>query len=215
MYSAALARSRSASRARTARTRVSLNTHRYSRWTEPFTKSYDSQGINNDFEFRFNDIISYSEFTNLYDQFKIDYVVVHLSLITNPDASFATNNVPTAATNSSNWFPKLWYIRDYDSGSAETLTSIKERQGVKYFVMRPNRSYTIKIRPTVLVQTYRTSTTTGYGPKRMALDFANGVDVPHYGLRTVFDTLGLNPVDNQAFQVRCEVKYYFTCKNVR
>lgn len=215
MYAAAVA-SRSVSRARAGpRHRPSLNTHSYSRWSEPATKSYDSQGIANDFEFKFTDIIGYSEFTSLYDQFKITAVVVHLSLINDPSASIAPNNDPANQNNSANYYPKLWYVRDYDGGSGETLSSIKERQGVKYFVLRPNRSYKIVIRPMVAVQTYRTSTTTGYGPKRMTLDLANGTDVPHYGLKTVFDTLGLNPVDAQPFKLRYEVKYYFTCKNVR
>ena len=211
---ASLSMSRSRSRTRARRSRVSLNTHRYSRWTEPATKDFISQGEALDFEFKFENIINYTEFQSLYDTFKIDYVVVTFQLINNPDSFL----YPTGTTNNqnlTNYFPKLWYLRDYDGGSSDTLTEIKERQGVRYFVMRPNRTYTVKLKPAVAVQTYRTATTTGYGPKRMALDFANGTNVPHYGLHTVFDTLGYNPVDTQAWKIRWEVKYYFTCKDVR
>lgn len=151
----------------------------------------------------------------MYDRFKIDYVVVHFQLINNPDASIAPNNEPANVNTSTNFFPKLWYIRDYDGGSSETLTAIKERQGVRYFVLRPNKTYTVKLRPMVAIQTYRTSTTTGYAPKRLMLDFANATNVPHYGLKTVFDTLGYNPPDTQPWKLRHEVKYYFTCKDVR
>jgi len=49
----------------------------------------------------------------------------------------------------------------------------------------------------------------------MMLDMANGVNVPHYGVKTVFDTLGLNPLDAYPFKLRWEAKYYFTCKDVR
>lgn len=217
MYAAATAvsRSRSRSRARLSRVGVSLNTHKYSRWTEPETKDYVSQGLPLDFEFKFSDVISSSEFANMYDRFKIDYVVVHFQLINNPDATIAINNDPAGSYTSTNFYPKLWYIRDYDGGAEETLSSIKERQGVKYFVMRPNVTYKVKLRPMVAVQTYRTLTTTGYAPKRLALDFANGQEVPHYGLKTVFDTLGYNPPDTQPWKVRYEVKYYFTCSDVR
>ena len=149
----------------------------------------------------------------MFDNFRIDYVIMKMQLITNPDAN-TLNNV-NSTFNSNNWFPKLWYIRDYDGGGSETLSSIKERQGVSFFVLKPNKEYSIKIMPKVAVQTYRTSTTTGYAPKRLFLDFVNGLDVPHYGLKTVFDTLGVDPSDSTGFQVRWEVKYYFTCKDVR
>jgi len=218
MYAAATAVSRSRSRSRSLivpRYKPSLSTHSYSRWTEPQTKDYPSQGLPLDFEFKFDNIIAASEFSSLYDQFKIDYVVVHLQLINVPEASIAPNNDPSAVNNSTNFYPKLWYIRDYDGGDEETLSSIKERSGVKCVVMRPNMVLKIKVRPMVAVQTYRTATTTGYGPKRMTLDFANGSAVPHYGLKTVFDTLGYNPPDAQPFKIRHEVKYYFTCKDVR
>ena len=215
MYAMATAsRSRSRSRARKVK-RISLNTHCYSRWTEPATKSYVSQGESLDFEFKFEDIINYTEFSNLYDSFKIDYVSVTFQLINNPNAFLTPNNDPSAQNPQTNYYPKLWYIRDYDGGSTDTLTEIKERQGVKFFVLRPNKVYTVKLKPMVAVQTYRTATATGYGPKRMTLDFANGVNVPHYGLHTVFDTLGFNPVDTQPWKMRYEVKYYFTCKDVR
>lgn len=205
----------SRSRSRTRRSRINLNTHRYSRWTEPATTDFVSQGLPLDFEFKFEDIINASEFSSMYDRFKIDYVVVHFQLINNPDASIAPNNEPNAVNTSTNFFPKLWYIRDYDGGSSETLSAIKERQGVRYFVLRPNKTYTVKLRPMVAIQTYRTSTTTGYAPKRLMLDFANATNVPHYGLKTVFDTLGYNPPDTQPWKLRHEIKYYFTCKDVR
>lgn len=203
-------------RARTFRPKrigFSLNTHRFSRYGEAGTLSFNSLGQAADFDFKFNQIINYTEFSSMFDNFKIDFVKLKLQLISNPDAITTTNGSTTF--NPTNWFPKLWYIRDYDGGGSETLSSIKERQGVSFFVMKPNREYVVKIMPKVAVQTYRTSTTTGYAPKRLALDFVNGLDVPHYGLKTVFDTLGIDPSDSTGFQIRWEAKYYFTCNDVR
>jgi len=203
----------------TRRKNFSLNVHKFSRYTEAATVEFASQGLNTDFEFKFSDLINYTEFSSLFDQFQIDKVVIKFQLITNPDGIQSTDP-QTSGINSSNiqptnWYPKLWYIRDYDGGAGETLTSIKERQGVKFFILRPNQEYSIKLSPAVAVQTYKTLTTTGYGPKRMMLDMANGVSVPHYGVKTVFDTLGLNPLDAYPFKLRWEAKYYFTCKDVR
>jgi len=203
-----------------ARKRIgfSLNTHSFSRYGEAGTVTFNAIGQAVDFEFKFNQIINYTEFSTMFDNFRIDYVVLKLQLISNPYAAAqinTANNVQLTSTyaNSNNWFPKLWYIRDYDGGGSENLSTMKERQGAKFFVMKPNREYSIKVVPKVAVQTYRTSTSTGYAPKRLFLDINNGLDVPHYGIKTVFDTLGIDPVDG--FQVRWETKFYFTCKDVR
>jgi len=150
----------------------------------------------------------------MFDQFKITKAIVHLQLITNPDSAYALN-VGGAAGQISNWFPKFWYIKDYDGGSADSLAQIKERQGVKFLVLRPNKTYRIPVSPMVAVQTYRTVSTTGYAPKRLYLDMANGTDVPHYGLNYVVDALGLDPDNTYPFKIRYEIKFYFTCKDVR
>lgn len=158
------------------------------------------------------DVLSYSEFTAMFDQYKILQVDFKIQMITNPDstADVNVNNV----TNSVNWYPKIWYIRDYDSGGSDTLAQIKERVGVKFFVMRPNKEYTIKIKPKVLLQTYKTLTATGYTPKQCWIDCVDN-NVPHYGLNAVIDCLGLNPIDANGFRFRIEPKFHLAFKGVR
>jgi len=160
------------------------------------------------------DVLSYTEFTSMFDMYKIEKVVVKIQLISNPDAVYDVNQNNTSAGNNNNYFPKVWYIRDDDDAAAETLLSIKERVGVKCKVMRPNQILNIVIRPKVAVQTYKTATATGYGPKRMFIDCANA-DVPHYGLHLCTDCLGLNPTDATGFRFRVDTKYYLAFKGVR
>lgn len=194
--------------------KFSLNTHRFSRWSnELSTIQCSGTSLAGALQFTMDQVVNYTEFSNLFDQFKITKVIVQLQLITNPDAAYNTNGVGPNQT--ANWFPKFWYIRDYDGGSTDTLTEIKERQGVRCFVLRPNKIYRIAITPKIAVQTYRTATTTGYAPKAMSLDFASGYDVPHYGLHYVVDALGLDPNDSFPFLIKREYKFYFTCKDVR
>jgi len=149
----------------------------------------------------------------MFDQYKINMIEYKIQMITNPDAT-THPNTNTSGYNTVNWYPKFWYIRDYDGGGADTLLSIKERVGAKFFVMRPNKEYTIKIKPKVLVQTYKTLTAAGYAPKTLWIDCANP-DVPHYGLNAVIDCLGLNPVDADGFQFRIEYKFHLAFKGVR
>jgi len=198
---------------RAPRKRFSLNTHSFSRYTTAATISCNSTTQTGQFFFKFDDILNHTEFGAMFDSFKITKAIVKMQLITNPDASVATND--TTINQVTNWFPKFWYIKDYDGGSADSLAQIKERQGVKYIVLRPNKVISIPVIPKVAVQTYRTTTTTGYAPKRLYLDMANGTDVPHYGMNYVIDTLGIDPNNTYPFQIRYEVQYFFTCKDVR
>jgi len=194
----------------------SLNVHRFSRFSTAATIEVPGTTYAGQFQFTFQDILGYTEFQAMFDQFKITKAVVNLQLVTNPDSTWVLGGPSVAApAQSTNWFPKFWYIRDYDGGSADSLAQIKERQGVKFFILRPNKEYRIALSPMVAVQTYRTATTTGYAPKKLYLDMANGVDVPHYGLNYVVDTLGIDPDNSYPFKIRYEIKFYFTCKDVR
>jgi len=199
----------------TRKGRARLDYHVFSRYGNAGTISCNGTEASADFTFKLTDLINYTEFTTLFDQYKILKVVFKLQLINNPDAAYPINtNASSATANSVNWFPKFWYIRDYDSGSSETISSMKERQGAKFFILRPNKEYSVALKPLVQVQTYKTSVSTGYAPKRLWLDIADAT-VPHYGLKTVMDTLGVDPVDGTGFSYRYEIKFYVAFKGVR
>lgn len=190
--------------------RVGMNTkYSYTRFIPVSNLSLSSTNVPLNFEWTFNQLQGYTDFTGLYDQYRITKVVIKILLTNNPDAGTLIN---ATGANTTNWYPKLWYIPDYDGGSSEDLNSIRERQGVKCKILRPNSTFTIVVRPKILVQTYRTITTTGYGPKSMYID-VNASDVPHYGLKGVWDLQNLTPLS--PFRVNIETKFHFTCKNVR
>jgi len=189
-------------------------THAFSRYaTDSITKQ--CTGVTQPWaeEFMFDKIAGYTEFSALFDQYMITKVTMNIQLMNNPDAG--RNFSDGSVNNTSTWFPKLWWIRDYDGGGSDTLLAIKERQGVACCVLKPNVIKRIVIRPMCTIQTYRTATTTGYAPKRLFIDLAAGMDVPHYGLNLVIDTLNTDPADTQPYNVRIDYKYEFSCKGVR
>jgi len=205
-------RSRSGLRKTSRRKRPSLNYHEFTRYSDAVTTTTTSTTEILTYQFALVDVINYAEFTTLFDQYKINMVEFKIQMISNPDGATQTN--VASGANSVNWYPKFWYIRDYDGGGADSLSQIKERVGVKFFVMRPNKEYTIRIKPKVLVQTYKTLTSTGYAPKALMLDCVDN-NVPHYGLNAVIDCLGINPVDATGFQFRVEYKFHLAFKGVR
>jgi hypothetical protein len=216
-------RARSASRRQTRRKRarrgirgtantITLDYHRFTRYGDAVTTTTTNVSEPLTYSWMLTDVLSYAEFTAMFDQYKILAVDFKIQMITNPDstAEVNVNNV----TNSVNWYPKFWYIRDYDGGGSDTLAQIKERVGVKFFVMRPNKIYNIRIKPKVLLQTYKTLTSTGYSPKACWIDCVDN-NVPHYGMNAVIDCLGLNPSDATGFRFRVEPKFHLAFKGVR
>lgn len=164
-----------------------------------------------------NQLVQSSDFTNLFDQYRIRKVIVTFQMITNPDSAAYTNayaQVNTGGITLTNWYPKIWYIPDYDGGSDETIASIKERQGVRCKILRPNSVVRISFVPKCRVLTYSTSTSTGYAPKNIQIDMSDTA-VEHHGLKYVIDTNQQDPTDAYPFKFVIEKKLFFTCYGVR
>jgi len=156
-------------------------------------------------------IIQASDFSALFDQYRITKVVLRVCIVNNPNAN---NFVNSTAVNQSNWYPKLWYIPDYDGGATETGASIRERQGVKCRILKPNAFINISFTPKCRVLTYSTASSTGYAPKNIKIDMTDQ-NVEHYGLNYVVDMQLVDVTDTQPYVLSIEKKIYFTCYGVR
>lgn len=209
-YTMAVGRSRAFPKSKKPKLGVGT-TYRYSRFAASGTTiSCTGTSTGGYVQFSLDDVKGYSDFTALYDQFMISHAKVYVTLITNPDATLAHNQL--AQYNPTNWYPKFWYVYDADDSASPTLDQIRERQGVKYKTLHPNKPICINVKPRALVQTYRTATSTGYAPKRMFLDVATGYNVPHYAIKYVIDAMGKDPNDTYPFEVRFELKYWLKFK---
>lgn len=194
-----------------------LNTHRFTRYaaTQTITVARATAGQGGCYKFQFNELVNSSEFSNLFDRYMITGVLVKFQLINNPNSDIYPNVTP-AANATSSFYPKIWLHTDYDDDSTPTKDDLKQVVGVKEFVLRPNTEVKYFVKPAILAQTYRTAVTTGYAPKwKTWIDMAN-LDVPHYGLKYFVDCPDtLVNTSTSEMKVRVELKYYFTCKDVR
>jgi len=148
----------------------------------------------------------------MFDQYRIRKIVLTINMTNVPEANNYVNQA--AIVNQTNWYPKLWYISDYDGGAIETIASIKERQGVKCRLLQPNKPLRITVYPKCRVLTYSTATSTGYAPKNIKIDMTD-TNVEHFGLHCVWDTQQVDPDDARPFVFNIERKFYFTCYGVR
>lgn len=200
-------------RGRLSRVRAQ-GTHSFSRHCAPLEVSLNGLFIARMYTVTFQDMIQASDFTSLFDMYRITKITFKFQLINNPDASLVLNSGAGNVPNPTNWYPKMWYIPDYDGGTTETLNSIRERQGVKCRVLRPDKEYKVSFTPKCRVLTYKTDTTEGYAPRNIKVDMSD-VDVPHFGLAIVFDTNGVDPNDTYPFRINVERKITFQCFGVR
>lgn len=164
-------------------------------------------------QFPFNAIPNPGEFGQLFDAYKITGVQVCIKMVNNPDGGTSINS--TTPLNALNYYPTIWYTPDNDDAGTVSLAAIKEFEKVRHKVLRPNQEIKIMLRPTTLTQTYRTALTTGYQVNKRStwLDMAQQ-DIPHYGLKCVFDLEGLSNT-TQAFYFKVNCKYFFKCQMAR
>jgi len=207
-----VSRSRSRSRTRARKNVRITGKHVFSRGVDMITEEINGVYLSRLYTVKFDDMVAYGEFTNLFDYYRIESVIMTFQLITNPDSNSTLNGSTTSQV--TNWYPKMWFVRDYDGGTTETISSMKERQGVKCRLLQPNKIVRITYIPRVRALIYKTSTTEGYAPKRVRLDMSD-VTVPHYGLHVVFDTNGVDVNDTYPFKVAVETKIKFSATGVR
>lgn len=214
MYAAAISRSQSRTRYRAPGTRPRISgVHSFTRYCaslppEECNGTYKAL----DYTFNFAQLVQSSDFTGLFDQYRIRKVVLTFQLINNPDAYTYPNSGGTV--NSTNYYPKLWYVIDHDGGASETIPTIKERQDVKCRILRPNKTIKVVFTPMCRVLTYSTSTSTGYSPKNIKIDM-NDPNVEHFGFKGVVDTNQQDPADTAPFKIIVERKFIFSCYGVR
>jgi len=144
--------------------------------------------------------LNHTEFTNLFDQFRIDWVKAQFYLRIDPSAQ-------TAAGAS---YPKIFWYRDMDDQALVSLNDIRENSKGKRAILHPNRPVTIWFKPNVLSEIYRTAVSTGYSPKFNQWIDASVPNLVHYGIKYCIDDL-----TNTNYKVDLEITYGLSMRQSR
>lgn len=151
------------------------------------------------YAYNFNFLPASTEFTNLFDSYKITCVVHRFTLCTDPGQQ---------SIGASFGMPRMTYTIDQDDAATPlTLDSVREHGRARTKWLRPGQTTSIVIRPSV------NTSADGYAtasPKRSPwIDFAH-VNIPHHGLKVFFDNH-----NNSNMVIKQEVLYYFACRDTR
>lgn len=159
----------------------------------PFTGVFQLAGIMN--------VINSSNFTDLFDQYRIDKLILKFYLKVDPGAQ-------TAATAT---IPRLYCYRDRDDSSIPAnLNEMKENQYCKERVMSLYRPVTLVCRPNALQLLYQSAALNQYKPAFGQWMDMNTTSTPHYAYKIAIDDL-----TNTNYFVDVEATLHFSCRQSR
>lgn len=154
--------------------------------------------------FSLNQVPGVTDFTALFDQYMISGVKVDFRLILDPSAAAAGS-----AT-----YPNLYVRRDYDNTANETVQDIAQDNKSKRFILQPNKTRSIYLKPAVQAEYFNVSTAlTSSSPQwNKWIDCSNS-SYPHLGLKWAIDTMGILLTPGNTMDI--EFTYYLKMKNTR
>ncbi len=149
-------------------------------------------------QFRLNALPDYTEFTTLFDQYRIDKVKVQF---------MPRGNSSEVGTNNNNC--KIFTVLDYDDDTAPaSIDAVCEYDNLRTGTY--DKDHTRSLVPKFSDAIYQSAVATAYGPKTGWLDCSYPA-VPHYGLKYVLQATAA------ASNVIIDIKYtyYVSFKAVR
>lgn len=133
---------------------------------------------------------NYTEFTNLFDQYRLRSVLFKMRLVSPPEA----NNTPITLQ----YYPDVIITVDHDDATApSTVDEVRQYGKAKTGILKPNTWFTYKCYPTASMQMYTTPTTTGYASVKNSqfLDLAY-TNIRYYGVKIALDASSLGTLAN-------------------
>lgn len=171
----------------------------------------DGAAYTNALTFQLSDVPNHTEFTNLFDQFKITGIKYRWVVTRNPDyGGGLVSGVPNASYTGS--YPRIMWVHDFDSTSVPAnFAELQQYPNMKEIYLNDSKPVTrwYYLKPARLAVEYETAVLSAYRPTwKGFIDCASDA-TQHYGLRYYMDGLAAN------VQVRLECWYMMAFKNVR
>lgn len=157
-----------------------------------------------DTTFNFNpqlsDVPDHSDFTKLFDQYRISGATFKLIPRFNVVGAEPAGVTPPPPS-------QVMTAFDYDGAGPTTMNAILQYETLK--TTRGMSVHTRFLKPAILAMAYQNTVSTAYVPKwNQFIDTVNDA-VPHYGL------YGLIPQIGMTYQYDLHATYHIQCKNVR
>lgn len=168
--------------------------------------------------FQLNDLINFTDFQTMFDQYKIKRCVItaRITALADTFAQGATQPV-TAGSLLAN--PTLMWYNDMDDNAVPGVDDVRERMGVRMKQLIPGKTVRMSVSPRCDLPIYTAAgalTQAAVGKAGQWLDTAVS-NLPHYGIKGCITQLDLRATAGSlpGYQISFETKYYLTLKDVR
>lgn len=147
-----------------------------------------------------------TEFTGLYDQYRIDYVEVQ-PIFSNNMSNVTTSNIT---------LPVMYVCKDYDDSNDATITDIQQYSNHRVFqVGQMGGRNIIRVKPNVDVVVYQSPALSGYARgKPMFIDTASG-GIPHYGVKLAMEPFVIPATGTIVGYFTFNFKFHLTMQNTK
>lgn len=155
------------------------------------------------------DMPNYTDFTALYDKYRIDWIDVMMTF---------NSNTSTPAGGGVTTMPKVFVAEDNDDVAASNLAVIQQYDNVKIFQFGAGDGVmkTFRIHPKAQEMVYYTAALTGYQPSssKKFID-SQYPNVPMYGLKAVIDPIVYTAATQPLGYISLSFKYHITCESTK
>lgn len=161
------------------------------------------------------DLPNFSEFTALYDEYKINKIKLNFECLFNGRDMNSTN--PTSGTASLlGSLKRIRVVRDYNDNTAlASENSAFEYQNCRSYAV--GKSFKIVLYPRLLTINYRSAVSSSYTSTKPKYIDTTDTATPHYGLKFFLPscTSDINDGNLNKQLYTCRATYFFSCKNVK
>lgn len=162
--------------------------------------------------FKLADLPSYTEFTNLFDQYRICGIKWELGTYHN--TSEVNVEWETDLTNTEGHLVVHSVLDNDDSSLIYTIKNYNEYETYKRYILKSKISRYFK--PSVLCMAYKSAVSTGYITKYNQWVDATDSTVPHYGIKFLIEEPRQYSVgqDAEKLELQLRITYYIQCRGV-
>lgn len=139
--------------------------------------------------FQLSDLPNYTQFTNLYDQYRILAVKVEFVARTPPVQYYGVSAISSSA-------PVLYTAIDLDDVTTPTSTTLLAHESCKFhgaFTPMSTNKYVRWLKPATAVEMYQTGGFGGYGARQNQWIDTTSSSVQHYGIKWWIATAATTP----------------------
>lgn len=151
--------------------------------------------------FAMNALPGVTDFTTLYDQYKVTHIQLRFHLRIEPGAQVAADAS----------YPRLFYITDHDDLTPpSSIDDIRQNSRCKVRVLQPNKEIIVNFKPSILTVMYQSALASGYTPAYNKWVGMSNTVLPYYGLKWCVDIF-----NNVNYRLDVEGVAWFQCKSTK